>query len=53
MQPVLILELMECVLKPLRSPSSTQAKTPAVSTLGGVATAAQASLLPYFATAME
>lgn len=51
MQPVLILELMECMLQPLKSPSSTQAKKPAVSR--GVATAAQASLLPYFATAME
>ncbi|KAI5947352.1 Importin-4 [Manis javanica] len=51
-QPYL-LELMECVLQPLRNPSSSRAKELAVSALGAIATAAQASLLPYFPTIME
>ncbi|XP_014941645.3 importin-4 [Acinonyx jubatus] len=46
-------ELMECVLQPLRNPSSSRAKELAVSALGAIATAAQASLLPYFPTIME
>uniref|UniRef100_H0X353 Importin 4 n=1 Tax=Otolemur garnettii TaxID=30611 RepID=H0X353_OTOGA len=46
-------ELMECMLQPLRSPSSPRAKELAVSSLGAIATAAQASLLPYFPTIME
>ncbi|XP_046509294.1 importin-4 isoform X2 [Equus quagga] len=46
-------ELMECMLQPLRSPSSPRAKELAVSALGAIATAAQASLLPYFSTIME
>uniref|UniRef100_A0A8C5L657 Importin 4 n=1 Tax=Jaculus jaculus TaxID=51337 RepID=A0A8C5L657_JACJA len=46
-------ELMESVLQPLRSPCSPRAKELAVSTLGAIATAAEASLLPYFPTIME
>ncbi|XP_014323089.1 importin-4 isoform X4 [Myotis lucifugus] len=46
-------ELMECMLQPLRNPSSPRAKELAVSILGAIATAAQASLLPYFPTVME
>ncbi|KAL0602788.1 Importin-4 [Plecturocebus cupreus] len=46
-------ELMECMLHPLRNPSSPRAKELAVSTLGAIATAAQASLLPYFPAIME
>nr|XP_020018519.1 importin-4 isoform X2 [Castor canadensis] len=46
-------ELMDCVLQPLRNPSSPRAKELAVSALGAIATAAQASLLPYFPTIME
>ncbi|XP_037359017.1 importin-4 [Talpa occidentalis] len=46
-------ELIECMLQPLRSPSSPRAKELAVSALGAIATAAQASLLPYFPTIME
>ncbi|CAK6432536.1 unnamed protein product [Pipistrellus nathusii] len=46
-------ELMECMLQPLRNPSSPRAKELAVSALGAIATAAQASLLPYFPTVME
>ncbi|XP_008067925.1 importin-4 isoform X2 [Carlito syrichta] len=46
-------ELMECMLQPLRNPSSPRAKELAVSVLGAIATAAQASLLPYFPTIME
>ncbi|XP_039110640.1 importin-4 isoform X2 [Hyaena hyaena] len=46
-------ELMECMLQPLRNPSSSRAKELAVSALGAIATAAQASLLPYFPTIME
>ncbi|XP_040824624.1 importin-4 isoform X2 [Ochotona curzoniae] len=46
-------ELMECMLQPLGSPSSPRAKELAVSALGAIATAAQASLLPYFPTIME
>ncbi|XP_002717962.1 importin-4 [Oryctolagus cuniculus] len=46
-------ELMECMLQPLRSPSSPRAKELAVSSLGAIATAAQASLLPYFPTIIE
>ncbi|XP_036985322.2 importin-4 isoform X1 [Artibeus jamaicensis] len=46
-------ELMECMLQPLRNPSSPQAKELAVSALGAIATAAQASLLPYFPAIME
>lgn len=46
-------ELMECMLQPLRSPSSPRAKELAVSALGAIATAAQASLLPYFPAIME
>uniref|UniRef100_A0A452SHA2 Importin 4 n=1 Tax=Ursus americanus TaxID=9643 RepID=A0A452SHA2_URSAM len=46
-------ELMECMLQPLRNPSSPRAKELAVSALGAIATAAQASLLPYFPTIME
>lgn len=41
------------MLQPPGSPGSPQAKELAVSTLGAIATAAQASLLPYFPTAME
>ncbi|XP_070283085.1 importin-4 isoform X1 [Myotis yumanensis] len=46
-------ELMECMLQPLKNPSSPRAKELAVSALGAIATAAQASLLPYFPTVME
>ncbi|MBZ3881348.1 Importin-4 [Sciurus carolinensis] len=46
-------ELMECMLQPLRNPSSPRAKELAVSAMGAIATAAQASLLPYFPTIME
>ncbi|XP_023563486.1 importin-4 isoform X3 [Octodon degus] len=46
-------ELMECMLQPLRNPSSPRAKELAVSALGAIATAAQASLLPYFPTIVE
>ncbi|XP_036127630.1 importin-4 [Molossus molossus] len=46
-------ELMECMLQPLRNTSSPRAKELAVSALGAIATAAQASLLPYFPTIME
>ncbi|XP_007947405.1 importin-4 [Orycteropus afer afer] len=46
-------ELMDCMLQPLRNPSSPRAKELAVSALGAIATAAQASLLPYFPTIME
>uniref|UniRef100_A0A8D1UIS7 Importin 4 n=1 Tax=Sus scrofa TaxID=9823 RepID=A0A8D1UIS7_PIG len=46
-------ELMECMLQPLRKPSSPRAKELAVSALGAIATAAQASVLPYFPTIME
>ncbi|XP_059564700.1 importin-4 isoform X2 [Myotis daubentonii] len=46
-------ELMECMLHPLSNPSSPRAKELAVSALGAIATAAQASLLPYFPTVME
>lgn len=46
-------ELMECMLQPLRNPSTPRAKELAVSALGAIATAAQASLLPYFPTIME
>ncbi|XP_008570553.1 PREDICTED: importin-4 [Galeopterus variegatus] len=46
-------ELMECILQPLRNPSSPRTKELAVSALGAIATAAQASLLPYFPTVME
>ncbi|XP_054572446.1 importin-4 isoform X2 [Eptesicus fuscus] len=46
-------ELMECMLQPLSNPSSPRAKELAVSALGAIATAAQASLLPYFPTVME
>uniref|UniRef100_A0A2K6SGI5 Importin 4 n=1 Tax=Saimiri boliviensis boliviensis TaxID=39432 RepID=A0A2K6SGI5_SAIBB len=46
-------ELMECMLHPLRNPSSPRAKELAVSALGAIATAAQASLLPYFPAIME
>uniref|UniRef100_G1RZD8 Importin 4 n=1 Tax=Nomascus leucogenys TaxID=61853 RepID=G1RZD8_NOMLE len=46
-------ELMECMLQPLRNPSSPRAKELAVSALGAIATAAQASLLPYFPAIME
>ncbi|KAL4692270.1 hypothetical protein H8959_016080 [Pygathrix nigripes] len=46
-------ELMECMLQPLRNPSSPRAKELAVSALGAIATAAQASLLPYFPAVME
>ncbi|KAF4017105.1 hypothetical protein G4228_008867 [Cervus hanglu yarkandensis] len=46
-------ELMECMLQPLRTPSSSRSKELAVSALGAVATAAQASMLPYFPTIME
>ncbi|XP_076983213.1 importin-4 isoform X2 [Tamandua tetradactyla] len=45
--------LMECVLQPLRNPSKPRAKELAVSALGAIATAAQASLLPYFPAIME
>ncbi|KAM5239735.1 importin-4 isoform 2-T2 [Hipposideros larvatus] len=51
-QPYLA-ELMECMLQPLRNPSTPRAKELAVSALGAIATAAQASLLPYFPTIME
>ncbi|XP_032477532.1 importin-4 isoform X2 [Phocoena sinus] len=46
-------ELMEYMLQPLRNPSSSRAKELAVSALGAIATAAQASMLPYFPTIME
>ncbi|XP_054304928.2 importin-4 isoform X4 [Pongo pygmaeus] len=46
-------ELMECMLQLLRNPSSPRAKELAVSALGAIATAAQASLLPYFPAIME
>ncbi|XP_059952399.1 importin-4 isoform X3 [Mesoplodon densirostris] len=46
-------ELMECMLQPLRNPSSSRAKELAVSALGAIATAAQASVLPYFPTIVE
>lgn len=46
-------ELMECMLQPLRKPSSPRAKELALSALGAIATAAQASVLPYFPTIME
>ncbi|KAM9202409.1 importin-4 isoform 2-T2 [Dugong dugon] len=46
-------ELMDCMLHPLRNPSSPRAKELAVSALGAIATAAQASLLPYFPTIVE
>ncbi|KAM9645313.1 importin-4 [Trichechus inunguis] len=46
-------ELMDCMLQPLRNPSSPRAKELAVSALGAIATAAQASLLPYFPTIVE
>ncbi|XP_004463436.1 LOW QUALITY PROTEIN: importin-4 [Dasypus novemcinctus] len=46
-------ELMECMLQPLRNPSKPRAKELAVSALGAIATAAQASLLPYFPAIME
>ncbi|XP_023381934.1 importin-4 isoform X2 [Pteropus medius] len=46
-------ELMECMLQPLRNTSTPRAKELAVSALGAIATAAQASLLPYFPTIME
>ncbi|XP_037690560.1 importin-4 isoform X2 [Choloepus didactylus] len=46
-------ELMECMLQPLRNPSKPWAKELAVSALGAIATAAQASLLPYFPAIME
>ncbi|XP_004864159.1 importin-4 isoform X2 [Heterocephalus glaber] len=46
-------ELMECMLPPLRNSSSPRAKELAVSALGAIATAAQASLLPYFPTIVE
>ncbi|XP_057577089.1 importin-4 [Hippopotamus amphibius kiboko] len=46
-------ELMECVLQPLRNPGNSRAKELAVSALGAIATAAQASMLPYFPTIME
>uniref|UniRef100_F6REF9 Importin 4 n=1 Tax=Callithrix jacchus TaxID=9483 RepID=F6REF9_CALJA len=46
-------ELMECMLHPLRNPSSPRVKELAVSALGAIATAAQASLLPYFPAIME
>ncbi|DAA25737.1 importin-4 [Bos taurus] len=45
-------ELMECMLQPLRTPSSSRSKELAVSALGAIATAAQASMLPYFPTIM-
>ncbi|XP_068822112.1 importin-4 isoform X1 [Capricornis sumatraensis] len=51
MQPYLP-ELMECMLQPLRIPSSSRSKELAVSALGAIATAAQASMLPYFPTIM-
>lgn len=41
------------MLQPLRNASSPRAKELAVSALGAIATAAQASLLPYFPTIME
>lgn len=41
------------MLQPLRKPSSPRAKELAVSALGAIATAAQASVLPYFPTIME
>ncbi|XP_049624372.1 importin-4 isoform X2 [Suncus etruscus] len=46
-------ELMQCMLQPLQTTSSPRAKELAVSALGAIATAAQASLLPYFPTIME
>ncbi|XP_010636011.1 importin-4 isoform X3 [Fukomys damarensis] len=46
-------ELMDCMLQPLRNPSSPRAKELAVSALGAIATAAQASLLPYFPSIVE
>ncbi|XP_055293391.1 importin-4 isoform X2 [Moschus berezovskii] len=46
-------ELMECMLQPLRTPSSSRSKELAVSALGAIATAAQASMLLYFPTIME
>ncbi|XP_020736586.2 importin-4 isoform X2 [Odocoileus virginianus] len=46
-------ELMECMLQSLRGPSSSRSKELAVSALGAIATAAQASMLPYFPTIME
>ncbi|XP_033707150.1 importin-4 isoform X4 [Tursiops truncatus] len=46
-------ELMEYMLQPLRNPSSSRAKELAVSALGAIATAAQASILPYFPTIVE
>ncbi|XP_008838051.1 importin-4 isoform X2 [Nannospalax galili] len=46
-------ELMDCMLQPLRNFSNPRAKELAVSALGAIATAAQASLLPYFPTIME
>ncbi|XP_005377086.1 PREDICTED: importin-4 [Chinchilla lanigera] len=46
-------ELMECMLQPLRNPTAPRAKELAVSALGAIATAAQASLLPYFPTIVE
>ncbi|XP_064148404.1 importin-4 isoform X2 [Loxodonta africana] len=46
-------ELMDCMLQPLRNASNPRAKELAVSALGAIATAAQASLLPYFPAIME
>ncbi|XP_004698548.3 importin-4 [Echinops telfairi] len=46
-------ELMDCMLQPLRNPSSPRAKELAVSALGAIATAAQASVMPYFPAIME
>ncbi|XP_075388121.1 importin-4 isoform X2 [Tenrec ecaudatus] len=46
-------ELMDCMLQPLRNPNSPRAKELAVSALGAIATAAQASVLPYFPAIME
>ncbi|KAM6200920.1 importin-4 [Rhynchocyon petersi] len=46
-------ELMDCMLQPLRNPSSPRVKELAVSALGAIATAAQATLLPYFPAIME
>ncbi|XP_006883240.1 PREDICTED: importin-4 [Elephantulus edwardii] len=46
-------ELMDCMLQPLRNPSSPRVKELAVSALGAIATAAQASLLPYFPAIMQ
>ncbi|XP_060031272.1 importin-4 isoform X2 [Erinaceus europaeus] len=45
-------ELMECMLQPLKNPSSPRVKELAVSALGAIASAAQASLLPYFPAIM-